>query len=131
LTEIDDNYCYYVIQIIAGFAITLYYHASGRTTIPPSPFYFINDDFPLYTHRMFARSIDVAHRVLLFVQRASFWYWLGGVYVMWLYCYYYGMHHSWVGGVPHHQPLAPDNEFLVDSSALVFAIFRFIRLSNV
>jgi hypothetical protein len=25
----DNNYCHYVIQRIAGFAITLYYHPAG------------------------------------------------------------------------------------------------------
>jgi hypothetical protein len=29
----DNNYCHYVIQRIAGFAITLYYHPAGLDVI--------------------------------------------------------------------------------------------------
>jgi hypothetical protein len=29
----DNNYCHYVIQRIAGFAITLYYHPAGMIMI--------------------------------------------------------------------------------------------------
>jgi hypothetical protein len=29
----DNNYCHYVIQRIAGFAITLYYHPAGLDVV--------------------------------------------------------------------------------------------------
>jgi hypothetical protein len=53
----DNNYCHYVIQRIAGFAITLYYHPAGLTFIST----YILKNFNLFENSMHGFSLVFSH----------------------------------------------------------------------
>jgi hypothetical protein len=58
----DNNYCHYVIQRIAGFAITLYYHPAGLTFIST----YILKKFNLFENSMHGFSLVFSHHFAYF-----------------------------------------------------------------